>query len=186
MKKTIFVWVCIILAGAAVVFAGQQEKAGQEVVIKEGKSFWYAYMEFGGSFDRMEKSIQTFMGEFFKQGLAPAGPFIGVYFNDPSKVKPEELKWNLGFTVSNDAKVQSPLKKTEFKHKTVAVYLHIGPYENTGKAYDKIFKYVKDHGYKITRPTYEKYLNDPRQVRPEELKTEVIVPVVPIVPVKKK
>ena len=177
MKKTIFVWVCIILAGTAVVFAGQPEKTGQEVVIKEGESFWYAYMEFGGSFDLMEKSIQTFMGEFFKQGLAPAGPFLGVYFNDPKTVKPEELKWNIGFPVSTDANVQPPLKKTEFKHKTVAVYLYIGPYENMEKAYDKIFKYVEDNGYKIIWPVYDKYLNTPMQVKPEELKTEIIVPV---------
>jgi AraC family transcriptional regulator len=177
MKKTIFVWVCIILMGAAAAFAGQQEKTGSEVVIKEGEPFCYAEMEFGGSFDQMEKSIQTFMGEFFKQGLVPAGPFIGVYFNDPKTVRPEELKWNLGFQVSTDANVQPPLKKTEFKHKTVAVYLHIGPYGNMDKAYEKIFKYVEDNGYKTIWPVYDKYLNSPMEVSPEELKTEVMVPV---------
>ena len=177
MKKTIFVLVCTILLGVTVAFPGQQEKTEQKVVIKEGESFRYAYMEFGGSFDQMEKSIQKFMGEFFKQGLAPAGPFLGVYFNDPRKVKPEELKWSLGFPVSKDVKVEAPLKKAEFKHKTVAVYLHIGPYENMEKSYDKIFKYAEDNGYKILWPTYDKYLNNTMQVKPEELKTEVIVPV---------
>jgi AraC family transcriptional regulator len=177
MKKTIFVFVCIILLGVTVVFAGQEQKTEQKVVIKEGESFWYAYMEFKGPFDQIEKSIQKFMGEFFKQGLAPAGPFLGVYFNDPRKVKPEELKWNLGFPVRNDVKVEAPLKKAEFKHKTIAVYLHIGPYENMEKSYDKIFKYAEDNGYKPLWPTYDKYLNNPMQVKPEELKTEVIVPV---------
>jgi AraC family transcriptional regulator len=176
MKKTIFVWVCIILFGVLVGFAGQQEKTEQKVVIKEGESFWYAFMEFGGPYDKMEKSVQTFMGEFFKQGLAPAGPFIGVYFNDPRQVKPEELKWNIGFQVSKDANIQPPLKKAEFKHKTVAVYLHMGPYENMDKAYDKIFKHAEDNGYKSLWPTYDKFLNNPMQVKPEELKTVVIVP----------
>ena len=176
MKKTIFVWVGIILFGVIVGFAGQQEKTEQKVLIKEVKSFRYAFMEFGGSFDKMEKSVQTFMGEFFKQGLVPGGPFLGIYFNDPSQVKPEELKWNLGFPVNKDAKVGDPLKKTEFKHKTAAVYLHIGPYENMDKAYEKIFKYVEDNGYKIVWPLYDKYLNNPMEVKPEELKTEMIVP----------
>lgn len=177
MKKTIFVWVCIILLGVMQGFAGQQEKNGQEVEIKELESFWYACMEFGGPFDQMEKSIQTFMGEFFKQGLAPAGPFLGVYFNDPRQVKPEELKWNIGFPVSEDANVQPPLKKVEFKKTTAAVYLHIGPYEKMDKAYEKVFKYVEDNGYKIVWPVYDKYLNNPMQVKPEELKTEMIIPV---------
>ena len=180
MKKTIFVLVGIILWCVMAGFAGQQEKTGSEVEIKELESFWYAAMEFGGPFDQMEKSIQAFMGEFFKQGLAPAGPFIGVYFNDPSLVKPEELKWEIGFPVSKEANVQPPLKKVEFKKTTAAVYLHIGPYENTGKAYEKIFKYIEDNGYKITWPVYDKYLNNPMQVKPEELKTEMIVPIVPV------
>jgi AraC family transcriptional regulator len=157
-------------------FAGQQEKTEQKVVIKEGESFWYAFMEFGGPYDKMEKSVQTFMAEFFKQGLAPAGPFIGVYFNDPRQVKPEELKWNIGFQVSKDANIQPPLKKAEFKHKTIAVYLHIGPYEKMNQAYEKVFKYAEDKGYKTLWPTYDKFLNNPMQVKPEELKTEVIVP----------
>jgi effector-binding domain-containing protein len=78
--------------------------------------------------------------------------------------------------VGKDASLKPPLKKAEFKHKTVAVYLHIGPYENMDKAYDKIFKYAEDNDYKILWPTYDKYLNNPMQVKPEELKTEMMVP----------
>jgi AraC family transcriptional regulator len=176
MKKIFVIWSCVILLGAIVSFAGQQEKSGQEVEIKEVESFWYAYMEFSGPFDNMEKNIQVFMGEFFKQGLVPAGPFMGVYYNNPRKVKPEELKWDIGFQVSSDVKVGPPLKKKEFTKKTAAVYLYIGPYEKMGAAYDKVFKYAEDNGYKILWPTYDKYLNNAMQVKPEELKTQVIVP----------
>jgi AraC family transcriptional regulator len=177
MKKIIVVWVCVILFGVTAGFADQQEKTEQKVVIKEGESFWYVFMEFGGPYDKVEKSVQTFMGEFFKQGLVPTGALLGVYFNDPNQVKPEELKWNLGFPVSKEADVRTPLKKVEFKHKTVAVYLHIGPYENWDKAYEKIFKYIEDKGYKIIWPLYDKYLNNPKEVKPEELKTKMIIPV---------
>jgi AraC family transcriptional regulator len=177
MKKKIFVWVCIILWGVMAGFAAQQEKTGQEVEIKEIESSWYACMVFGGPFDRMEKSVQTFIGEFFKQGLAPTGALLGIYFNDARLVKPEELKWDVGFPVNKDANVQPPLKKVEFKKTTAAVYLHIGPYENMDKAYEKIFKFVEDNGYKIVWPVFDKYLNNPMEVKPEELKTEMIIPV---------
>lgn len=176
MKKIIIMFVCIILLGVIIGSAGLPENAGQKVEIKEGKSFWYVFMEFGGSFDNMQKHIQTFIGEFFKQGLTPAGPMLGIYFNDPRRVKPEELKWNLGFEVSKDSNVAAPLQKAEFKHKTIAVYLHIGPYENLDKAHDKIARYAEDNGYKTLWPNYDKYLNNPMQVKPGELKTEVIVP----------
>ena len=176
MKKAIFGWACIILFGVMAVSGGQPETTAPGVSIQEDLTFWYASMEFGGSFDKMEKSVQTFIGEFFKQGLVPAGPMIGVYYNDPRQVKPEELKWDIGFVVNQDANVQAPLKKEECKAHTAAVYMHTGPYEMLGQAYEKIFKYADDNGYKSLWPVYDRYLNNPMQVKPEELKTEVIIP----------
>jgi len=150
--------------------------AEQKVVIKDGTPFWYAKMDFQGSFKNMGKNIGSFMTEFFKQGLQPGGVLMGVYFNNPGEVKEEELKWAIAFPVAKDANVKESLKKVEFNRKKVAVYLHIGPYDKLNQAYDKVFKYAKAKGYEIKWPTYDRYLNNPMQVKPEELKTELIVP----------
>ena len=175
MKKTCILWVCILLLGVTAAFAGQEEPE-QQIAIKEGEPFTYAVMEFGGSFDNMEKSIGTFMGEFFKQGLTPAGPMTGVYYNDPRVVKPEELKWEVGFVVAKDTKAQPPLKIGEFNCKTAAYYLYIGPYEKMNPAYEKIFKHVDDNGYKVVWPVYDQYLNNPMEAKPEDLRTQIIIP----------
>jgi AraC family transcriptional regulator len=176
MKKMTLSWICIILFSVMAVPGEQPEATEPGISLQENLTFWYAAMDFSGSFENMNKSVQTFIDEFFKQGLVPAGPMIGGFFNDPGQVKPEELKWNIGFMVNKDAVVQAPLQKEEFKAKTAAVYTHIGPYENLGQAYTKIFKYAEDNGYKIIWPVYDKYLDNPMQVKPEELRTEVIVP----------
>ena len=176
MRKTFLVWVCIIMLGVMVAFAGQEEKTQQEVVIKEDISFWYASMDFAGPLTKMRESIPKFMDEFFKQGLMPAGSFLGIYHNNPREVKPGELKWAVGFIVTKGTEVKAPLKIAEFKYKFAAVYKHIGPYKFLSQAYDKILKHAEANGYKTLWPTYDKYLNNPQQVKPEELETEIIVP----------
>jgi AraC family transcriptional regulator len=125
----------------------------------------------------MEKEVNSFMGEFFKQGLTPNGPFLGIYYNNPREVKEEELRWEIGFPVANDADVKAPLNKKEFKSHKAVVYLHTGPYENLDKSYDKVLKYIEDNGYKVVWPVYDKYINNPQMVKPEELKTEITVPI---------
>ncbi|MCK5056234.1 MAG: GyrI-like domain-containing protein [Candidatus Aminicenantes bacterium] len=171
MKKTFLLFLLIVFV-SFVLSAGEEE-----VVIKDMEPFSYAAMDFTGSFEKMEQSIGLFMKEFFKQGLQPAGPVLGVYYNDPSQVKEEDLKWAVGFSVAKDTKVQAPLKKVETTFKKAAVYLYTGPYEKMDKAYEKIFKYIEDKGCKMVWPCYDKYLNNPQTVKPEELKTEIIVPV---------
>ena len=176
MRKTIFSVVCIFLFGVMAVLGEQPQSTAPGISLQKDLTFWHASMEFGGSFDTMNQSVQTFMGEFFKQGLVPAGPVVGAFFNDPRLVKPEELKWSIGLVVNQDANVQAPLKKEEFKAKIAAVYTHIGPYEKLGQVYEQIFKYADDNGYKILWPVYDQYLNNPMEVNSEELKTKVIIP----------
>jgi AraC family transcriptional regulator len=176
MKKVIFKIFVLFVFTTLLLFPGEQE-TGQTPVIKDVDGFLYASMEFKGSYSQMEKEINVFMGEFFKQGLIPNGPFLGVYYNNPMEVKEEELQWEIGFPVMKDANVNAPLNKREFKNLKAMVYLHIGPYENLNKSYDKILKYIEDNGYKAVWPVYDKYLNNPRMVKPAELKTEIIIPI---------
>ncbi len=173
--KITFVWAVLFLLVGIAAWA-QTGEAEQEVVIKEGEPIICAVMEFSGPFDAMEKNIQTYMGTFFGQGLTPGGPFMGAYYNNPREVKPEDLKWEIGFAVDKDTKVKDPLKIKEFKYQTAAVYLYIGPYEKSDQAYDKIIKHAEENGYKTLSPVLEKYLNNPREVKPEQLRTEIIIP----------
>jgi len=150
----------------------------QEIQIKEIAPFSYAYLECIGSYQQIPGKIGTFMGEFFKQKLWPAGQFFGLYLNSPQQVKEEELKWQVGFPVAKDATVAAPLKKGEFPHTRIAVYLYVGPYENVGSAYGRIVQYIDTSGYKVSGPIMEKYLDqNPQAVKPADLRTEINIPI---------
>jgi AraC family transcriptional regulator len=170
MKKAIFLAILLLAASLAL---GQQG-----VVIKDATSFWYASMDFQGPFEQITVKVGLFMQEFMKQKLPFAGNLFGIYFNSPEQVKPEELKWAIAIPVLKDSVVNAPLKKIEFLFKKIAVALHVGPYETVAKTYDKVFAYLEKNGYEIAGPVYESYLDkDPSKVKPEQLRTEIWVPV---------
>jgi len=175
MKKTILLFILFSLM-VLTAFSWAEEKAKQEVVIKKGEPYYLAIMESSGSYEQIPDKINTFMAEFFKQKLTPGGPLHGVYYNSPQQVKEDELKWAIGFPVPKDADVQDPLKKVEVNHPMIAVYLYTGPYEEMEPAYAKILEYIDSKGYKMVLPAYDKYLNNPYEVKPEELQTEIVIP----------
>jgi AraC family transcriptional regulator len=170
MKKTSFA--ILFVAALAVVLPAQ------DVVIQDTAPFAYAYLECQGSYQQIPAKINEFMAAFFKQGLMPAGNFFGMYLNSPGDVKEEELVWRLGFPVAADAVVAAPLLKGECKATRIAVYLYVGPYEKVGIAYGQIMEFIDRSGYKPSGPAIEKYLDmDPTAVKPEDLRTEINIPV---------
>ena len=59
----------------------------------------------------------------------------------------------------------------------MAKTIHKGPYEDCGPTYEKLFKWLVENGKKVTGPTREAYLNDPREVAPKEILTEIYAPI---------
>ena len=180
MRNLIFA-ILVLFVFCGFTMPAQQQPAPAETeqtpAVKEVEGFWYGYMEFKGSYTKMEKEIQNFMNEFFKQGLIPAGTAVSAYFNSPDEVKEEDLRWAFGFVITKDAAVKEPIKKMEFKKQKAVVYLHKGPYDSLPKSYEMIWKLIKDNEYQVTWPVYDRYLNNPMQVEPEKLETEIVVPI---------
>jgi len=61
-----------------------------------------------------------------------------------------------------------------------AVFLHKGAYEGLKSTYDSIGDWIVQSGAELRdEPLFERYLNrDPRRTKPENLRTEIYIPVV--------
>jgi len=59
----------------------------------------------------------------------------------------------------------------------MARIVHKGPYEKCAAAYRKLFEWIAENHKKVVGPIREVYLNDPRQVPPEEILTEIYAPI---------
>ena len=169
MKKTVLF---ILLAAAGAGFG-----LGQDVVVKDQTPFVYAYIECTGSYSLISAKIGEFMNEYFSQGLGSFTGVMAMYLNAPGEVPEAELKWRIGMPIGADVTPQEPLRKDEFAYPKVASCLHVGPYDKVGEAYQKIGAYLERNGWKAAGPPVEFYLNDPGQVPPEKLETEILIPV---------
>jgi len=60
---------------------------------------------------------------------------------------------------------------------SLAVARHVGPYEEMGLAEHALHAWAEEHGFEPNGPIRELYVNDPDQVAPEALETEVLLPI---------
>ena len=84
-----------------------------------------------------------------------------------------EVAW----PVSGIVKGNREMKVYELPGGKMAHTIHYGPYESCEPTYLKLFAWIKEKGLHISGPIREVFPNDPREVKPEEIITEIFVPV---------
>lgn len=68
------------------------------------------------------------------------------------------------------------IREYELPGGKMARIVHKGPYEECSRTYEKLFSWIAEKGKKIIGPIREIYFNDPREVPPEEILTEIYAP----------
>jgi effector-binding domain-containing protein len=181
LRKTISVLVLVLfllsITAPAVLNSQEETPEKKFASVKEVYPFSYCCIPHKGPFTEIEGVIMQLMHAVQEQKIAPAGPMIGVYYNSPEMVKPEELMWEMGFPVSAQVEVQAPLEKKEWKFTLVVSAVHKGPYEEIEKTVSKMFEWMQANKLMPAGPVLERFLNMPTpDTKPEDLRTEVWVP----------
>ena len=164
-----------ILSGLALAAAG----AAQNVTVKDVEPFPYCAIAHKGPYSDMTAVIGELIGAMQAQSLFTQvrGPMVGVFYNWPGATKPEDLSWEVGFVITAQATPQLPLLKKVWEHKTVAVALHVGPYDQGGAVVEKVMAWMAAQGYEADGPVLERYLDmNPMAVKPADLRTEMWIP----------
>lgn len=84
-----------------------------------------------------------------------------------------EVAW----PVSGTVKGSREMKVYELPGGKMVHTVHRGPYESCEATYRMLFAWIETQGLRISGPIREVYLNDPRLVKPEEVITEIFVPI---------
>jgi AraC family transcriptional regulator len=84
-----------------------------------------------------------------------------------------EVAWPVSGTVTSTGEI----KFYKLPGGKMVHTVHKGPYESCEPTYLRLFAWIKEKGLRISGPIREVYPNDPRQVKPEEIITEIFVPV---------
>jgi effector-binding domain-containing protein len=179
MKKNLrVVGLAIVWAMPVLVFGSHCSVSGSEsITVQQIEPFAYVCLEQKGPFEKMGDAIGGLLQEMKAQNVVPAGPLIGVYFNSPDQVRPEDLKWEVGFPVTSQALIQPPLQKKEWNLTQVVASLHQGPYDKVGETIEKMMVWMETNGYIPAGPFLERYMDmNPDELKPEQLRTEVWIP----------
>ena len=179
MKKTPAASVFLFILFTAAVLTAPLAKAAQapDIKTKEVSRFSYVCVAHKGPFTDMEKVIGKLMSTIQSRNVFPTGPMIGVYYNSPEEVKPEELEWEVGFPVNAQVNVDEPLQKKVWEITSVVSAIHTGPYEETGKTITRMLEWMEAKGLIQAGPMLERYLTMPTpETKPEDLRSEIWIP----------
>ncbi len=113
------------------------------------------------------------IGQYLGQlGEQPAGAPYAAYFNWDTS----DLEVEIGFPVASSLPTKENIQSGEIPAGRYARCSYTGPYNKIEPAYNALTAWVKENGYEATEVAYEFYLNDPGEVSPEDLLTQVVFP----------
>ncbi|MFX1309969.1 MAG: GyrI-like domain-containing protein [Promethearchaeota archaeon] len=114
-------------------------------------------------------AIMQYLGDL---GVEPVGMPFAIYYN----LDMQDLDVEIGFPVPKQFKDKGMVKASKLPKGKVASCIHMGPYEEMKPTYDALTEWVQKKGYETTGIAIEYYYNDPNEVAPEEIMTEIQLP----------
>jgi AraC family transcriptional regulator len=129
------------------------------------------YNQIGEAFARLGPLAGGLIG-------APGTMMVGIYHDDPETVPVAELRSDAGLVVPPTAKVPAGLDTTTIPAGRYAKAIHKGPYERLGDAWAQLMGvWIPQHDERIGGGvSFEVYRNTPMDAKPDELVTELYVP----------
>ena len=152
-----------------------EEKKPYDIRVKTAEKMTLFCLEHTGPYDRMGEVFAR-LGEYAaRKGLT--GDVVGIYFDDPTQVPAEQLKALVGMVVPDGTMPDSGFKLQEIPAQEVVYAILKGPYEEIAKEYPYMMEWAKTKGYQVNGPLMEIYLEAGPDVSPEQLVTEVRIPI---------
>jgi len=105
--------------------------------------------------------------------------FIGISHDDPEVTEAEKLRYDACVVISKDIKPEGEVGVKIVAGGKYAMFLHKGPYSGFQEVYNYIYgAWLQESGSELReQPCFEKYLNSPDKTKPENLKTEIYIPI---------
>ena len=135
----------------------------------------------GDAWESIMKFAYPLKIKFKKNLMGKDAQMFGIGHDDPNITPENELRYDA--CISYDDKSVKP--EGEIGVKTIdegryVKYLHKGAYEGLQESYQNLMNWIIENGYTMAdKPPFEKYLNrDPRRTKPENLKTEIYIPII--------
>lgn len=152
-----------------------------DVILRDDPARRLAAMPHTGPYTEIGRAFEKLGAVVGGRGLfARAGHMVGVYYDDPSATPAAALRSHAGFEMPADVAIEPPLEVVTLPAGPHAVLRFRGPYSGLPAAYDQLFGlWLPGSGRApADSPVFEVYLNSPMDTAPEDLLTEICLPLV--------
>ncbi len=153
-----------------------------DVEIRQMPEIRLAALEHRGPYPEVSATFNKLIAAIGPANLWPkVGGLVMVCFDDPSQVPAEELRSLAAASISGDAELPAPLQEHVIPAADTAVMLHKGPYSGLAASYDILYGQWLPASGRIPgeHASWEKYLNSPMDTAPDDLLTEICLPLAP-------
>ncbi|MFQ5489486.1 MAG: GyrI-like domain-containing protein [Phycisphaerae bacterium] len=151
-----------------------------EVRIEMLEPMRVAFFRHLGPYDQVGGTWMKLMNWAGGRGLmGPETVTFGICHDDPEVTPPEKIRYDACIRVGREVEAEADLAIQEILGGRYAVARHQGPYATLGDTYLRMFgQELASRKYEArSAPCLEFYLNSPMNTAPEDLLTDVYVPV---------
>jgi len=110
--------------------------------------------------------------------LQPDMQRIGVCYSDPDITPADKIMYDACLEITQPVQGNDVVTIKTLEGGSYAQAIHCGPYDTVSETYSQLCgQWLPQHGYRIaSEPSFEVYLNAPGTTAPEDLRTEIHVP----------
>lgn len=136
-------------------------------------------LEHRGAYQEVGRSFQSLFAIIGARGLfGKIGHGVMVCFDDVSSTPVEDLRSYAAVTLTEPLDAPDGLERYDIPAGRAAVLTYTGPYSGLPEAWNAIYcDWLSASDEEMAdRPPYEVYLNDPTTTPPDQLVTEIVIP----------
>ena len=152
-------------------------QAQESIEIKD-TTLKYIYWEIYSEDHAVEPYLTDYFQELEKQGLTSlsTGPLFAIYYDSEVLSEPDTV-WRMAIGISHDTIVSFPFRKDVYAYGTVASMIFTAPYDAIDLAYNILIPNIEEIGMEPAGPPIHAWLDNPEEVPPLDLRTELMLPV---------
>lgn len=162
--------------------AAQLGDKRMNVTLKHIEPLRVAFVRHVGPYHQVGKAWETLCMFLGKEGrLGGDSRFIGLSHDDPEVTPPDKIRYDACVTVDDAFRPRGEVGVQIIGGSDYAVMTHFGPYEKFNESYTKLLGQWLPRSGREPRsgPSLEFYLNSPENTAPEDLLTDICVPLEP-------
>ncbi len=160
--------------------SAREESDTMDVKLLKMDPMRVAFVRHTGPYQEVGEAWGRLCGWAGPRGLfGPQTRMLGLCHDDPEVTPPDKIRYDACMTVGPNVQAEGEVGVQETPGGEYAMTVHQGPYENLAKTYAAVCgQWLPQQGREPkSGPSIEIYLNSPEETKPEDLVTEVYVPV---------